>query len=199
MPSSRTTARRMRRDSAPNAPAWDPPIHIPGAVSFSPEPQSGEYAFDADDEVYYQTLESDNYAGNLEMAKIPDSVLAQMFGWVLDKLGGLLQVQGGKKRSFALMGETSGNVHGRRFVYYNTTASIPAENASTKTRPVAVQTQTMAVAMNPIALDEKRTATRFTIPYDPTVPGNAEVYDNFFNEVYVPPVDEETEPEVPEP
>lgn len=175
-------------DSAPKAPKWDAPIHVPGAVGFTPEPQSGQYTFRADNMAYYTTLDSDNYTGSLELALIPDAILAEMFGWVLDDLGGLLQVQGGEKKNFALMGQFEGDKSGRRFVYYNVTASIPAEQGTTKAETVTAQTQTMSIAMNPIELDEARIGTKYALPYDASAEGNAEVYNNFFDEVYIPPV-----------
>ena len=50
---------------------WDAPVAIPGAVSFSLEPQGDVSPFYADGMVYYNAVANNGYSGDLEIALIP--------------------------------------------------------------------------------------------------------------------------------
>ncbi len=174
------------KTSLPDAPAWDKPVKVPGAVGFSPEAQSEEYTFYADNMAYFSTYSSGSYAAELDMAIFPDDMLADIFGWLFDAIGGMIERQGGEKRDFAVMGQFEGDKSGRRWVYYNTTAGIPSETGATTEGTVNIQPQKMKITMNPLSFGNDKVATRYSLVKNADIEGNAEVYDNFFNAVYIP-------------
>ncbi|WP_291353390.1 major tail protein [Desulfosporosinus sp.] len=69
-------------------PAWETPIAIPGAVSFKPKAEGKDSTFYADNGSYYVSTSNNGYTADLEMALVPDAVLAEMLGWEIDsKMG----------------------------------------------------------------------------------------------------------------
>lgn len=57
-------------------PTWDTPIHIPGAVSFTPEPQGNENKFYADNGTYFVYTPNNGYSAELSVALVPDEVIS---------------------------------------------------------------------------------------------------------------------------
>ena len=56
-------------------PSWATPVHVPGAVTLTLDPQGEVKPFHADGIVYYQTVSNNGYAGDLEMARFPDRMM----------------------------------------------------------------------------------------------------------------------------
>lgn len=178
-------------DSTPGKPMWDTPIKIPGMVGFKPEAQSEEYTFPADNITYYSIYSNGGYTGTAEAALIPDDVVAKMFGWVIDEIGGMLEVQGGRHRDFALMGQFEGDKYARRFVYYNCTAGVPSEEGSTVQKSIEVKPQTLKLTMNPLDLGNGNIATKYTLVLNPSIPNNKTAYNAFYEAVYIPPAEKD--------
>lgn len=163
-------------------PAWETPIKIPGAVSFSPSPEGGENTFYADDMAYYVTTSNNGYTADLTMANIPDEILARMLGWKIDDNGMLVEVADGKPEKFALMGEVSGDLRNRRFVYYDVQANRPTKEKQTKTETVEPNTDVLPVIISPIEIDKKM-IVKGDMELNDT---NKTVFDSFFESVYTP-------------
>lgn len=167
-------------------PIWDTPIPVPGAVNFAPAADNSEYKFYADNGVYYATYSDNGYTGTLEMARFPDAVLSEMFGWPIDQLGGMLETTDGQKRNFAIIAQVEGNAYGRRIVWYNCAGGKPTTTYQTNEDGVEVQTQSMDITIAPIKLQNGRRATKYHIDNDPTNDDTVEVYGNFFASVFAP-------------
>ena len=181
-------------DSTDSNPKWDTPVSIPGVVSFSPKANSSEYKFYADNGVYYATYSDTGYTGDLTMAKFSDEFLVNTQGWELDAKGGLVEVQNGVKRKFALMGQVEGDIEPRRFVYYSCNASKPSPEYSTSAENIEVKTETISLTTSQIKIGDK-SVSRYVITRSDT---NADVFDKFFDTVYLPTLGqaaEETETE----
>jgi phi13 family phage major tail protein len=169
-------------EEATTQPAWETPIAIPGAVKFSPEPQGEESTFYADNGPYFTYTSNNGYTAELEVANIPDAVLAEMLGWEIDTNGMLVETTDGMPKEFALMGQVLGDKKNRRFVYYRCKASRPSKEHSTRAESVEPATEKLNIRILPIEASG-RNLVRGVMELSDT---NATAYNAFFNSVYVP-------------
>ncbi|MCG5026805.1 phage tail protein [Anoxybacillus flavithermus] len=167
-------------DSA--TPTWEAPVPIPGAVRFSPEPQGEESTFYADNGPYFTYTSNNGYTAELEMANIPDDILAEMLGWEIDANGMLVETTDGMPKEFALLGQILGDKKNRRFVYYRCKASRPTAEHNTRGESVEPTTQTLNITILPIEINGKN-VVRGVIELNDT---NQSVYNNFFSTVTMP-------------
>jgi phi13 family phage major tail protein len=161
---------------------WGTPVAIPGAVNLTMNPEGGETAFYADNRKYYSRFTNNGYSGTLELALVPDDVLAEMLGWEVDDKGMLVEVADGQPKAFALLGQVLGDERNRRFVYYNCLASRPADNAATTTDTATPTTETLNITILPIDHNGKK-IVKSVIECDET---NAAIFDGWFDEVELP-------------
>lgn len=169
-------------EQAQTQPAWQTPIAIPGAVRFSPEPQGEETTFYADNGPYFTYTSNNGYTAELEMANIPDQVLAEMLGWEIDSNGMLIETTDGMPKEFALLGQILGDKRNRRFVYYRCKASRPTAEQNTRGESLEVTTQVLNLSILPIEVDGKN-IVRGVIELNET---NQTIFDNFFSAVTLP-------------
>lgn len=165
-----------------NSTGYDEPIAIPGAVNLSLSAEGESNTFYADNVPYFTVTSNDGYTGDLEMALVPDSVLAEMLGWEIDNNGMLIEIADGVQKEFALLFEVAGNEKKKRYIYYNCKAARPAQEHSTKAENIEPQTQTLTLTITPVELSGKL-VTKGSIELSGT---NAAVYNAFFSEVIVP-------------
>jgi len=135
---------------AAGATGWGVPTAIPGAVRFTPTPQGEETKFYADNGLYYNVNNNNGYTAELEMALVPDSVLAEMLGWTIDGNGMLVEVADGTPTHFALMGQVEGDDKNRRFVYYDCVASRTGKEHTTKGEKIEPKTDVISITILPI-------------------------------------------------
>ncbi|MEJ8546694.1 major tail protein [Brevibacillus borstelensis] len=161
---------------------WKQPIPIPGAVRWTPEAQGESSTFYADNTAYFVVSSNNGYTGELEVALVPDEVLAEMMGWEIDKNGMLVEVSDAIPKKFALLGQVQGDKRNRRFVYYNCQASRPAKERKTKAESVEVNTDILNLSISPIEIGGK-----MLVKGDLELnEANAEAYNAFFASVYIP-------------
>lgn len=167
-------------ESTPENPSWDSPIPIKGAVSFSTSPEGEESEFYADNTKYFTHTTNNGYTGELEMANIPDDVLAEMLGMTIDSNGMLVESADDEPKEFALMGQIQGDKRNRRFVYYRCKASRPGQESSTTEASVTPTTDTLSLTILPL---ESNKLIKGVIELNET---NQVVYDAFFEQVTLP-------------
>ena len=155
---------------------------IPGAVNLTMNPEGGETAFYADNRKYYSRYTNNGYSGTLELALVPQDILAEMLGWEIDDNGMLVEVADGQPKEFALLGQVLGDERNRRFVYYNCIASRPADNAATTTDTATPSTETLNITILPIDHNGRK-IVKSVIERDTT---NATIFDGWFREVKLP-------------
>lgn len=158
---------------------FEKPIHIPGAVGFNANPDGSNVEFFADNIKYYFREVNNGYTGDIETAYFPDEILALLLGWLIDDNDVLVEIANGKTTPFALMGQFEGDVHGGRFVYYNCIPGRPGQASSTKTQTADPETETMPLEILPIKIENK-------LLIKAVVEKTSSVYDDFFDEVYIP-------------
>jgi|SRR5690625_157149 len=172
----------FRDDDESGKPSWETPIAIPGAVNFSANPDGGESTFYADNTKYYTRNTNNGYTAELEMALVPDEVLAQLLGWEIDGSGMLVEDAEGVPAEFALMAQVQGDARNRRFVYYRCTASRPTQTHATTTDTTEPTTETLNLTIMPLDVDGRR-LVRGVIELDDD---NEAVYNGFFDDVVLP-------------
>lgn len=168
--------------AAVDQPAWETPVSIPGAVGWSPEPQGETSTFYADNTAYFVVNSNNGYTGELEIALIPDEILAEMLGWEIDSNGALIEVSNAIPKKFALMGQILGDAKNRRFVYYNCLANRPSKELATKGESTEVNADTLSVTISPIEVSDKM-IVKADMELNDT---NATAFNGFFTSVYKP-------------
>ena len=169
-------------DQAPDQPAWKTPISIPGAVRWTPTAVGESTNFYADNTLYFSYTANNGYTGELELANVPDAVLAEMLGWEIDENGALIEVSDAIPKHFALMGQIQGDKRNRRFVFYDCVASRPAKERTTKAESITPATDVLNLTISPIEIDGKM-IVRGEMELSDT---NATAYNGFFSAVYTP-------------
>lgn len=172
----------FRDETAPNQPAWETPIPIPGAVRWTPTPVGESSTFYADNSPYFVVTSNNGYTGELEIANIPDEILARMLGWEVDNNGMLVEVADALPRKFALLGQIQGDKRNRRFVYYDCQATRPAKERTTRGENIEITGEVLNMTVSPIVINGKRIVKGDLELSD----SNSTVFNSFFNEVYVP-------------
>src|SRR5690606_31042128 len=167
-------------ESTAENPSWDTPIPIKGAVSLTTSPEGEESEFFADNTKYFTHSSNLGYTGELEVANIPDDILAEMLGMTIDSNGMLVESADDEPKEFALMGQIQGDKRNRRFVYYRCKASRPGQESSTTEASVTPTTDTLSLTILPL---ESNKLIKGVIELNDT---NQAVYDAFFSQVILP-------------
>lgn len=162
--------------------AWETPIPIPGAVRLTPTAQGQSSTFYADNGPYFTITSNNGYSSELEMALIPDAILARMLGWQIDDNGMLVETSDAKPTPFALMGQVQGDQRNRRFVYYYNTAQRPAKEQTTAGETIEPNTDVLTMTSTPIEVNGRR-IVKGDMELNDT---NSAAYNAFFSAVTVP-------------
>lgn len=176
---------------------YEKPVHIPGAVNLNLDAEGEETKFAADNVAkYFSSFVNNGYAGDLEIARVPEAFKIDILGEKKDKkTGGLLEVSNAKTSPFALLYQFEGDVTGTRYVYYNTTVSRPSSSGATTEGTIDPKTSALKITTSPRATDKR---VKFSLTLDEALAGNKEAYDKFFEEVYeVEQIDDGTVEETP--
>lgn len=161
------------------------PKKWPGAVSIGLSNNASQEDFYADDGVYYVTSSASSYEGDFESASVPRSFKKDIYGWLEDANGALIETKNPITKYFALAYETSGDVGGQRTIFYKCSATIPEASSATTEDGTEVQTQTVTIKAIGRADEvtiggEKRQLIQATLNKGDTG------YDTFFEAPYVP-------------
>lgn len=95
------------------------PYHQPGAVSFSPEEQSEENTFYADNVAYWSGYSGGTIEGDLEVAMFDDAFKTQFLGYKTLTNGGLANVKNPTKPNVYIAFQVEGDAESRRVILYN--------------------------------------------------------------------------------
>lgn len=95
------------------------PYHQPGAVSFSPEENSEQNTFYADNIAYWSGYSGGSIEGDLEVAMFSDEFKTQFLGYKALTNGGLANVKGATKPDVYIAFQVEGDSESRRVILYN--------------------------------------------------------------------------------
>ena len=90
-----------------------------GAVSFSPEEQSDQSTFYADNIAYWSGYSGGTFEGDLEVAKFDDKFKTDFLGYATLADGGLANVKNAQKPNVYIAFQVEGDVESRRVILYN--------------------------------------------------------------------------------
>lgn len=164
--------------------SYGTPRAVPGAVNLSMDAEGDNSPFYADGTVYYRATSNNGYSGDLEMALIPDWFREEFLQEILDSNGVLVESANITDQVyFALMFEFDGDQRKIRHVMYQCAVSRPTIASQTKESSITPVTETLNLTADPRDDGLVKSKTSETT--------NAAIYNNWFNEVYVPELTEE--------
>lgn len=166
---------RLNIDGTEN---FETPVPMPGAVSLSLDPNGEPKNFYADGFAYYTISNNMGYAGDLELALIPESFCRDVLKETIDSNGVLIENSNVETENFALLFEFDGDVKKIRHVMYYCSASRPTIESQTNEDEIEVKTEKLTIKAAPLGNGLVKAKTG-----DDT---NDEVYLNWYSEVYLP-------------
>lgn len=154
------------------------PKRLPGAISMDLAAQGESVKLRADAMDYYTTTSNNGYAGDLNLAMVPDWFRQEYLGDTLtdtDKV--LVENSQAEAKPFAMLYEFLGDAKHRRHVLYNSKASRPNIKGENKDNQKEPDTETLALTCLPLPDGKVKASTTAETPQA--------VYDNWTKTVWV--------------
>ena len=149
------------------------PYHQKGAVSFSPEENTEQNTFYADNIAYWSGYSGGTLEGDLEVAMFDDAFKTQFLGYVTLTNGGLANVKNATKPNVAIFFEVEGDSEKRRVALYNCTLGAIKREYNTIEENKEPATETLGVTCTG---DNATGVTKAT--FRPTDAGYATLFTN---------------------
>lgn len=166
------------------APVWATPVHVPGAVTLTLDPQGNVESFYADGIVYYQSVANNGYSGDLEIARFPDQMLTDVWLFEVDGTDKVIVENANvEPKAFALMYQIDGDINNDYYCIYNCTGTRPGIGGTTNTETKTPQTRKSTISAVP--LENGRVMARTTSDTPESVK------QGWFKKVYEPTADKE--------
>lgn len=142
-------------------PTWATPVAVPGAVSLDMSAEGDTNNFYADGIVYYKSIANNGYSGTLEMARIPDQMMQDIWGDTLGSTSKVLTESANTNpASFALLYQIDGDADEELYVLYNVSGTRP--NVGSQTNEESKEPQTQSTDITAIPLPDGRVMARTT-------------------------------------
>lgn len=155
------------------------PYHQAGAVSFSPEENSEQNTFYADNIAYWSGYSGGTIEGDLEVAMFDDAFKTQFLGYVALSDGGLANVKNATKPNVYVAFQVEGDAESRRVILYNCALGAITREYATIEESKEPTTETLAVTctgdnttgvtMAVYKSGDAGYSTLFTAPTAPTI------------------------------
>lgn len=131
---------------------YETPVAVPGAVNLDLSPVGDRQNFYADNIAYYVTVGNQGYDGSLELAKIPDQMLQEVWGFSLGQTSKVLTEDAEvEPKAFALLFQVNGDKNEEYYVLYSCTAARPAIGSQTIEETKEPRTQTIDITAAPLS------------------------------------------------
>lgn len=126
------------------------PVAVPGAVNLTMDSNGTDGTFYADNVAYYKTFANNGYSGELEMARISDDMLKDVWGMTVEN-GILTEKTGIQPKPFALLFQIEGDQKEELHVLYRVVpTSKPSMGSQTVGEEVEPVTQTFSFDALPL-------------------------------------------------
>lgn len=162
------------------------PVPLKGAVSLSLNAEGNSSNFYADNCPYVTFSTNSGYTGELELAVLEDKDAQALLGEVKAANGIIYEDADAQPAQFALLFQTDGNLHEKRYALYNCTLSRPSMNANTTTDSTDPDTTTLSFTAIPLEMEidgEKKKVTKGVIENDEA---GKDVYSAWYTAVQTP-------------
>ena len=131
--------------------SWATPVKVSGAVNLSLDQQGEIKKFYADGMVFYKAASNNGYEGDLEMARIIDQMLQDVWGMTLGTTSKVLTENANvEPKSFALLFQIDGDANNDYYVLYNCSGTRPAISSKTTEDTKDPQTQSTTISATPL-------------------------------------------------
>lgn len=126
------------------------PVAVPGAVTLTMDSNGTDGTFYADNVAYYKTFANNGYSGELEMARVNDAMLKDVWGMTVE--GGILTEKTGiQPKPFALLFQIEGDQKEELHVLYRVVpTSKPSMGSQTVGEEVEPVTQSFSFDALPL-------------------------------------------------
>ncbi len=158
------------------------PVSIPGAVNLSMDPEGEPEIFWADNIAYYVMNNNGGYNGDLEIALVPESFLADILHEEEDANGVYTENTEVEVEHFALLFEFDGDKRKTRHVLYNCTCSRPSIESATTEDTKEPQTEKLSLTATALASGYVKAKTGTNT--------SDTAYNAWYDAVYEPETDE---------
>ena len=155
------------------------PYHQKGAVSFSPEENSEQNTFYADNIAYWSGYSGGSIEGDLEVAMFDDSFKTQFLGYATLTNGGIANVKNATKPNVYIAFQVEGDAESRRVILYNCSLGAIKREYNTTEENKEPATETLGVTcigdnatgvtMAVLKPDDTGYNTLFTAPTAPAI------------------------------
>ena len=133
-----------------DAPVYEKPVHVPGAVSLTLDPQGNVTPFYADGVVYYNSIANNGYSGDLEMALFPDQMLADIWGFEMPEDNVITENSMTEPKDFALLYQIDGDKNNDYYCLYSCSGTRPAIGGSTVNADKTPNTRSSTITATPL-------------------------------------------------
>ena len=133
-----------KRTVSAGAVTYGTPVAIPGAVNLDLSPEGSTDPFYADNVTYYVAQANNGYSGSLEVAKIPQAMLTDIWGFTSSN-DVLIENAETEPSSFALAFQIDGDATDQFHLLYNVSAARPNIGSATIEASKTPQTQTVDI------------------------------------------------------
>lgn len=131
--------------------AWAAPVAVPGAVNISVDPNVASSDFYADNVTYFRTFANNGYNCTLEMARISEQMLSDVWGITADTTGVIREKSGTQPKPFALMFQVEGDQDEELYLFYRCLpSSKPTEGSQTTEETAEPVTQSFDFSALPL-------------------------------------------------
>lgn len=134
---------------------YDDVVAVPGAVSLDLSQEGEITPFYADGIKYYIASSNSGYAGTLELARIPDQMLADIWGMTKNADGVITETVDVPFNDFALMFQIDGDENETLYTFYKCSAQRPTIASQTNEETKEPQTATLELSISPRIVDGK--------------------------------------------
>lgn len=135
-----------------NGTTFGTPVAVPGAVSLDMSPSGDTSKFYADNIAFYTTVANQGYEGTLELAKIPDGMLEDIWGYTIGSTSKVLTESAfTEAKTFALLFQIDGDQNNDHFVIYNCTGARPNIGSQTIEASKEPRTQSIELTAAPMS------------------------------------------------